>query len=168
MLRECCKNPVRNLWLHCKLWLFSVIKLFQWTFSDLQGKFLLSTNFDNWITHVIRTVLKIQHMCCIDILDPKPYLFLGCVHAKSLQLCPTLCYLPGSNCPWDSPGKSSRVGSHSLLQGIFPAQGSYSHLLYLLCLLYWQAASLPLVPPWSEVKWKSLNCVRVFATPWTI
>ena len=27
-------------------------------------------------------------------------------------------------CPWDSPGKNSGVGCHSLLQGIFPTQGS--------------------------------------------
>ena len=27
-------------------------------------------------------------------------------------------------CPWNSPGKNSGVGSHSLLQGIFPTQGS--------------------------------------------
>ena len=26
-------------------------------------------------------------------------------------------------CPWDSPGKNTGVGSLSLLQGIFPAQG---------------------------------------------
>ena len=26
--------------------------------------------------------------------------------------------------PWDSPGQSTAVGSHSLLQGIFPTQGS--------------------------------------------
>ena len=26
-------------------------------------------------------------------------------------------------CPWDSPGKNTRVSSHSLLQGIFPTQG---------------------------------------------
>ena len=26
-------------------------------------------------------------------------------------------------CPWDSPDKNTRVGSHSLLQGIFPTQG---------------------------------------------
>ena len=26
-------------------------------------------------------------------------------------------------CPWDSPGKNPRVGSHSLLQGIFLTQG---------------------------------------------
>ena len=27
-------------------------------------------------------------------------------------------------CPWDSPGKNTRVGCHSLLQGTFPTQGS--------------------------------------------
>ena len=33
---------------------------------------------------------------------------------------------------------------HALLQGIFPPQGLN---LSLLCLLHWQAGSLPLVPP---------------------
>ena len=27
-------------------------------------------------------------------------------------------------CPWDFPGKNTRAGSHFLLQGIFPTQGS--------------------------------------------
>ena len=40
--------------------------------------------------------------------------------------------------PWDSPGKSTRVGCHFLLQGIFPSHGSNP------CLLHWQADSLPL------------------------
>ena len=31
-------------------------------------------------------------------------------------------------CPWNSPGKNTRVGSHPLLQGIFPMQGSNSGL----------------------------------------
>ena len=30
-------------------------------------------------------------------------------------------------CPWDSPGKTSGVGCHSLLQGIFPTQGLNLH-----------------------------------------
>ena len=47
-------------------------------------------------------------------------------------------------CPWDSPGKNTGVGCHALLQGIFPTQGS-NH--YFLCLLHWQAGSLPLAPP---------------------
>ena len=33
-------------------------------------------------------------------------------------------------CPWDSPGKNTGVGSHFILQGIFPTQGSNPHLLH--------------------------------------
>ena len=46
------------------------------------------------------------------------------------QSCPTLCdpmdcSPPGSSlCPWDSPGKNTGVDCCSLLQGIFPTQGS--------------------------------------------
>ena len=47
-------------------------------------------------------------------------------------------------CPWDSPGKNTGVGCHALLQGIFLTQGSNPRLL---CLLLWQAGSLPLAPP---------------------
>ena len=46
-------------------------------------------------------------------------------------------------CPWDSPGRNTGVGCHSLLQGIFPTQKSTPCLL---CLLLWQAGSLPLAP----------------------
>ena len=38
-----------------------------------------------------------------------------------LTLCNTMDY---SLCPWNSPGKNTGVGSHSLLQGIFLTQGS--------------------------------------------
>ena len=74
------------------------------------------------------------------------------VHAKSLQSCLTLCTVvdcsipptPRLFCAWDSPGKNTGVGCHSLLQGIFLTQGSSPHLL---CLLHWQTGSLPLAPP---------------------
>ena len=60
------------------------------------------------------------------------------------QLCPTLCdpmnYIL---CPWDSPGKNTGVGCHSLLQEIFPTQGSNLGLLQL------QADSLPSEPSGS-------------------
>ena len=46
--------------------------------------------------------------------------------------------------PWDSPGKNTGVGCHFLLQGIFLTQWLNQHLL---CLLHWQAGSLPPVPP---------------------
>ena len=35
-------------------------------------------------------------------------------------------------CPWDSPGKSTRVGYHALLQGVFLTQGLNPSLLHLL------------------------------------
>ena len=44
------------------------------------------------------------------------------------QLCPTLCdpmdcSPPGSSVHGSSPGKNTGMDSHSLLQGMFPAQG---------------------------------------------
>ena len=84
------------------------------------------------------------------------------MHAKSLQSCPTLCdpmgcSMPGSICPWDSPGKNTGVCCYYLLQGIFPTQdwnpASYvsctgrcvlyhygylgSPFVYRLCLILW-------------------------------
>ena len=44
-------------------------------------------------------------------------------------------------CPGHSPGKNTGEGCHALLQGIFSTQGSN---LQILCLLHWQASSLPL------------------------
>ena len=39
-------------------------------------------------------------------------------------------------CPWDSPGKNTRVGCHALLQGIFPTQRSNPGLLHCRQTLY--------------------------------
>ena len=38
-------------------------------------------------------------------------------------------------CPWNFPGKNTGVGCHSVLQGIFPTQGSNPSFLHL---LHWQ------------------------------
>ena len=43
------------------------------------------------------------------------------VKLKVAQSCPTLC--DPMDCPWNSPGQNTGVGSFSLLQGIFPTQG---------------------------------------------
>ena len=60
-----------------------------------------------------------------------------------VQLFATLWSPPGSSVHGDSPGNNTGVGHHALLQGIFLTQGLNLHLL---CLLHWQAGSLPLVP----------------------
>ena len=62
------------------------------------------------------------------------------VKVKVAQLCPTL-RPRGLYSPWNFPGQNPRVGSCSLLQRIFPTQGSNPHLLRP---LRWQADSLPL------------------------
>ena len=81
-----------------------------------------------------------------------------CLHAKLLQLCPTLCKptdysLPGSSVHGNPPDKNTGVGCHALLQGIFLTQILNLRLLYL---LHWQAGSLPLVPPGKPV-WITLK-----------
>ena len=59
-------------------------------------------------------------LCCYEVS-------IACLHAKSLQSCPTLCDpwtvagLP--LCPSDSLGKNTGVGWHALLQEVFLTQG---------------------------------------------
>ena len=50
---------------------------------------------------------------------------------------PMDCSPTGLLCPLDFPGKNSGVGSHSLLQGIFPTQGLNSGLLHCRPILYY-------------------------------
>ena len=83
---------------------------------------------------------KFQYLCVIN--------GCACVHAKSLQLCPTLCNPVNCSLPGSSVYGFSRQEYWSGLPcpppgdlpnpGIKPAS---------LCLLHWQAGSWPLVPP---------------------
>ena len=64
-------------------------------------------------------------------------------------------------CPWDFPGKNTRVGGHVLLQGIFLTQGWNPHLLH------GQAGSLPLSHqerPNKESLFQKFYCNRGNAT----
>ena len=65
-----------------------------------------------------------------------------CAHSvMSDSLRPHIMGPPGSSVHGDSPGQNTGVGSHALPQGIYLTQGLNPHLL---CLLQWQADSLPL------------------------
>ena len=76
-------------------------------------------------------------------------------------------------CPWDFPGKTTGVGCHFLLQGIFLTHGLNPHLL---CLLHWQVDSLllshlgSLSLSWSESESRSAmsNSLRPHGlySPW--
>ena len=69
-------------------------------------------------------------------------------------------------CLWNFPSKNTGVSCHFLLQGIFPNQGLK---LRLLCLLHWQAVSLPLChlgsPHWLYNIYKILGKCLTFLSP---
>ena len=62
------------------------------------------------------------------------------------------CSRPGSSVHGDSPSKSTAVGCHALLQGIFSIQASNP------CLLHWQVGSLSLVQPGKPIIYPLLCC----------
>ena len=94
----------------------------------------------------MQTSVKV-HLILRETENTFLYIFM-CVHTRSLQSCPSPCD-PRLLCPWDSPGKNTEMACHALLQGIFPTQGSNSLIL---CLLHWQAGSLPLALPGKSIK----------------
>ena len=69
-------------------------------------------------------------------------------------------------CPWNSPGKNTGVGSHSLLQGIFPTLGLNLCLLYCRQILYHLSHQ---GSPFRELKYSSVQRAYVafghLATP---
>ena len=74
-----------------------------------------------------------------------PFRVCVCPDTKlRLTLCDPTEHIPtGSSVHGIFPGKNTGVGCHFLLQGIFLTQGLNMHLL---CLLHWQADSLPEPP----------------------
>ena len=81
-----------------------------------------------------------------------------------LQSCPTLCEPmdcspPDSSIHRDSPGKNTGVDCHAFLQGIFPTQGLKPRLL---CLLHWQAGSLPLMPPGKPISYTNVISLKSY------
>ena len=91
-----------------------------------------------------------------------------CLHAKSLQSCPTLCD------PMDHslPGFSVHGIFQPRILDIYPPPGDLPNPgiepVSLTSAL--QAGSLPLVPLGKLLwmKWKSLSSVQLFVTPWTV
>ena len=81
---------------------------------------LLKTQFLILTSHV--SILKSPTSMCVH----------ACSVAKSCStICdPTACSPARLLCLWNSPGKNTRVGSHSFLQGIFLIQGLNTSLLH--------------------------------------
>ena len=89
------------------------------------------------------------------------HVVLRLVTQSCLTLCdPVDCSPQGSSVHRNSPGKTPGVGCHFLHQRIFLTQGLNP---WLLCLLHWQADSLPLAPPGKPI-FKGIRCQIHFAT----
>ena len=68
-----------------------------------------------------------------------------CEVKRKLFSCVQLFATHGLYSPWISPGQNTRIGSLSLLQGIFPTQGSNPGIQFRYLAL--QVDSLPALPP---------------------
>ena len=82
------------------------------------------------------------------------------VMSNSLQL-------HGLYSPWNFPCQNTGAGSHSHLQGIFPAQGSNPGLPHCRRILYQLSYKGSPKISWFHVIWKSLSCVQLSETPWS-
>ena len=109
--------------------------------------------------------VQYQYQLQIQIWEPnsknKSTLNWPSVHAKSLQLCPTLCNLMDHSLPGSFVHGivQARIPEWIvLLQRIFPTQGLNLRLLHL---LHWQAGSLPQhhleSPNWLRDHFNSLS-----------
>ena len=117
---------------------------------------ILKVYIPSW-TKIHRNTHKIQRRS-ISFVSNKAVTNLK---SEVAQLCPTLCdpmdcSLPGSEeplSPWNFPGKSTGVGCHFLLQGIFPTQGSNWGLPHCRQMLYHLSHQGSLGDqPWQHIK----------------
>ena len=102
------------------------------------------------------------------------------VVVKVAQSYLTLC--DPMDCPWNSPGQNTWLDSHSLLQGIFPTQGSNPGLLHCRWILYQLShKGSPRILEYSSIaypfpsgsfwprNWTRVSCVAGrFFTNWAI
>ena len=71
---------------------------------------------------------RLFHTCTLSLLKhplTSPFWWVCAQSLSPVQFFATLWAVADRLlCPWDSPGKNTGMDSHSLLQGIFPTQGS--------------------------------------------
>ena len=92
-------------------------------YNNIKDHSRLSTPFENWYLNLLFSKL----IMCVCLVT---------------QSSPTLCHLMDFSPTGSMKFSRKNIGAscHFLLQGIFPTQESNLHLL---CLLHWQANSLP-------------------------
>ena len=113
-----------------------IIETFQYVFSkeDLES----INNFREKTLHL--EFQPLERWPLFPSLSTFLHLFPVCVSVSHLVLsCSLRSHGPQSTrflCPLNSPGRNTGMGNHSLLQGIFPTQGSNLGLLHYRQILY--------------------------------
>ena len=90
-------------------------------------------------------------------LGPQPrILFLLCNWSESHSVLSDSLWPQRLHCPWNSAGQNIGVGSHFVLQGIFPTQGLNPGLLHRRQILYQLShQGSPWYNPWvREILWR--------------
>ena len=110
--------------------LFTLKMIFRkWYCPDYVRKMLLIPfHSDHSLNHVSSTIFRFSEWPC----ESKSVSCSGMSDSLRLHGLEPARLL----CPWDFPGKNTGVDCHSLLQGIFPIQGSNLHLLHCRQILY--------------------------------
>ena len=109
---------------------------------------------------------RLFHTCTLSLLKhplTSPFWWVCAQSLSPVQFFATLWAVADRLlCPWDSPGKNTGMDSHSLLQGIFPTQGSNPRLLHL---LHWQVETLPIAPPGMPILVGGMPQISAFLDP---
>ena len=112
-----------------------------WTVKSNQS-ILKEINPEYWLEGLMSLRLKLQYfghlMQRANLLEKT--LMLGKIEGRRRRGWHRMRWLDDITtrllCPWDSPGKNTGVGSHFLLQGIFPTQELNPGLLHSRQILY--------------------------------
>ena len=154
----------------CLLSCFSCVRLFVtlWTDSSLPGSSvheILQTNTGVTCYALFQGNLPNlgiepkSHLSCIArrVLYHQCHLGspVNCMKVKVTRSCPNLCS-HGLHSPWNSPGQNTGVGSLSLLQEIFPTQGSNPGLPHCGRILYQLShGGIPTILEWVAFPFSS-------------
>ena len=125
-----------SLYIHLKIYIFLTLHIYIfWVWYMCMIYMHISLAFmwcllDRLVCQWIFSTCLTQHLT-------DPACVLSCF--SRVRLCATLWTVTCRALSWDSPGKNTGVGSHSLLQGVFPTQElkpCLSCLLHRRCFIY--------------------------------
>ena len=124
-------NPLLDIWL-ANISLHSVGCLsLCWCFPLLHRKSFSLMQFINFFfscpclwSYIQKTLLRTLSRSLLPMFFSQDFMVSGIMWSESCSVLSDSLLLHGLYSPWNSPAQNTGVGSLSLLQGIFPTQGS--------------------------------------------